>query len=224
MVSNEYCTICNSNCKSIHACKLFMLSPSLPTHPFYSTCLEFVGCMQVFFYVQILHSVVSLLQRNRKFRLVRVNSTHQVRKADRTVWGALTQAWAWGRSGHFRFQLWTRFNWHELHFPSSQKEHWHYGQLFPIMLCPYAVFSDSLSLKLSSETPSTFDALKSQSDYSSCGCLSTINSTHRLFTDWLMTAGSGLYRRKLIQIKFQRSCHNVKFFVLFIFLAGNKIF
>lgn len=109
-------------------------------------------------------------------------------------------------------------------FPSSQKEHWHYGQLFPIMLCPYAVFSDSLSLKLSSETPSTFDALKSQSDYSSCGCLSTINSTHRLFTDWLMTAGSGLYRRKLIQIKFQHSCHNVKFLFYLFFLAGNQIF
>lgn len=45
LASDKYCTICNGNCKSIHACKLFMLSPSLPTHPFYLTCLEFVGRM-----------------------------------------------------------------------------------------------------------------------------------------------------------------------------------
>lgn len=94
-MSNGYCTICNSNCKSIHACKLFMLSPSLPTHPFYLTCLEFVDCMClsdfcfmfIFCFFPLLHSCFSAAttqQRSLKFHLVLVNSTHQVRKTSQS--------------------------------------------------------------------------------------------------------------------------------------------
>lgn len=55
-------------------------------------------------------------------------------------------------------------------------------------------------------------------------------TAHRLFTDWLMTAGCGFGWRKWIQMKFQPPCHNVKPYFYFCqlprptSLAGNKMF
>lgn len=102
-MGNKYCAICTSNCKSIHACKLFMLSPSLPTHPFYLTCLEcvfvwlqFLCSYSVFF--TLLHSCFSAAttqQRSLKFHPVLVNTTHQIDEANYAEDGR----WVCGRSG-----------------------------------------------------------------------------------------------------------------------------
>lgn len=58
---------------------------------------------------------------------------------------------------------------------------------------------------LSSATPSTFDAPKSQSDYLSCGGLSTINSTQTIY--WLIDDSR---LQLILKEMFQHACHNVK--------------
>lgn len=102
-MSNEFCTICNSNCKSIHACKLFMLSPSLPTHPFYLTCLEFVGShvfVWLLFYVGILVClfVVVVFFSPPAFLFLRCNTTEVIKVSSRLGWlhpsGARSE-WKW---------------------------------------------------------------------------------------------------------------------------------
>lgn len=88
-------------------------------------------------------------------------------------------------------------------------------QLLPIMLLYDVVSFDSSSLTSQSVYPQkhlwplALMLWKVKVIISVMGASQQLTA-HRLFTHWLMTENSGLYWRKLIQIKFQHSFHNVK--------------